>query len=270
MRCGMNSDMKEKRKRIVTKIGDVFCAEIDGEFKAYFQYVANDLTQLNSSVIRVFKKRYPMDYEPIIEEIVKDEVLFYAHTVLRCGIEYNAWYKVGKSKELGEDALKCVTFCMAETITYNAKTQEIKNIDPFENWWIWHIGESAKRVGRLPEKYWDKAYIGSVINYANIVKCMKFGYYSGYYDLYSVLKRRPHPEADSYMKAESDGKTSYYHFKGEHAVREAVVASGNIMKLTSANPQCAGEKLRTEAFSDTIWRQDNFISREEFDAVWNE
>ena len=75
--------MKERRKRIVTKIGDVFCAEIDGEFKAYFQYVANDLTQLNSSVIRVFKKRYPMDYVPVIEEIVKDEVLFYAHTVLR-------------------------------------------------------------------------------------------------------------------------------------------------------------------------------------------
>lgn len=38
-------------KRIVTKIGDVFCIEIDGKYKCFFQYIANDLEQLNSSVI---------------------------------------------------------------------------------------------------------------------------------------------------------------------------------------------------------------------------
>ena len=43
-----------------------------------------------------------MDYRPIIEEIVMDEVEFYAHTVLRAGIVYGAWYKVGNSKEIGE------------------------------------------------------------------------------------------------------------------------------------------------------------------------
>ena len=41
-------------KRIVTKIGYVFCVEIDNKYKCFFQYVANDMTQLNSSVIRVF------------------------------------------------------------------------------------------------------------------------------------------------------------------------------------------------------------------------
>jgi len=261
--------MKERRKRIVTKIGDVFCAEIDGEFKAYFQYVANDLTQLNSSVIRVFKKRYPMDYVPVIEEIVKDEVLFYAHTVLRWGIEYNAWYKVGKSLNIGEEDLKNVFFCMTQSTHYNFSTHEITNVDPLENWFIWRIGHELKGVGRLPMKYIDKVYISSVMNFASILECAKYGYYLGYDTMYSVLKRRPHPEADSYMKAESDCKTFYYHFKGEHAVREAVVASGNIMKLTSDNPQCAGERLRTKAFSDTVWRKDNFITRQEFEDVWN-
>lgn len=52
---------------------------------------------LNSSTIRVFKHRYPMDYKPDIESIVKDEVLFYHHTVLRPGIAERVWYKVGKS-----------------------------------------------------------------------------------------------------------------------------------------------------------------------------
>ena len=55
-------------KRIVTKIGNVFCAEIDGKYKCFFQYIMNDLVQLNSSVIRVFKRRYPMDYKPDMEE----------------------------------------------------------------------------------------------------------------------------------------------------------------------------------------------------------
>lgn len=31
-----------------------------------------------------------------------DEVELYAHTVLRAGIVYGAWYKVGDSKEIGE------------------------------------------------------------------------------------------------------------------------------------------------------------------------
>lgn len=42
-------------KRIVTKIGNIFGAEIDGKYanidgkyKVYFQYIANDISQLNS------------------------------------------------------------------------------------------------------------------------------------------------------------------------------------------------------------------------------
>jgi hypothetical protein len=31
-------------KRIVTKIGDVFCVEVDNDYKCFFQYVANDMT----------------------------------------------------------------------------------------------------------------------------------------------------------------------------------------------------------------------------------
>lgn len=89
-------------KRIVTKMGDIFCVEIDNGYKRFFQYIINDIEALNSSVIRVFKTHYPMDYRPIMEEIVMDEVEFYAHTVLRAGIVYGAWYKVGNSKEIGE------------------------------------------------------------------------------------------------------------------------------------------------------------------------
>lgn len=68
-------------RRIVTKTGDIFCAEIDNQYKKYFQYIVNDKEMLNSSVIGVFKTHYSMDHKPVCNEIVKDEVYFYAHTV---------------------------------------------------------------------------------------------------------------------------------------------------------------------------------------------
>ncbi len=44
--------------RVVTKVGDVFSVKLDNEVKKYFQLIAFDLTQLNSDVIRAFKKVY--------------------------------------------------------------------------------------------------------------------------------------------------------------------------------------------------------------------
>ena len=121
-------------KRIVTKIGNVFCAEIDNEFKCYFQYISNDLYNLNSSVIRVFKKRYPMDSNPTIDQIINDEVAFYAHTILRFGIQFNAWYKIGKSTEIGEKELKKVYFCQTQDheAVFNP-FPELIWVDPLKN-----------------------------------------------------------------------------------------------------------------------------------------
>lgn len=86
---------------------------------------------LNSSTIRVFKHRYPMDYKPDIESIVKDEVLFYHHTVLRPGIAERVWYKVGKSPELGIEGLENILF-----VTRRPKRiwEEGKPIDIYNEW----------------------------------------------------------------------------------------------------------------------------------------
>lgn len=261
--------IKEKKKRIVTKIGDVFCAEVDGEFKAYFQYVANDLTQLNSSVIRVFKTHYPIDHKPVIEDIVKDEVAFYAHTVLRWGIELNAWYKIGKSTDIDTSVLKKVIFCSAETIKYNFRTHEIKDVNPLENWYIWHIGRKMRHVGKLPKKYHNAAYIGSVMDFMSVLRCIKDGFYPGYYDLYSVLRRQPHPQADIYIKDITDAKNFYYHFRGQRVIEEIIVSAHKIIKLTENKPEEDGEKLYSGHFGNTAWSKDNFITRQEFEESVN-
>lgn len=112
-------------KRIVTRIGNIFCAEIDGKYKVYFQYIANDTEALNSSVIRGFKRKYPLDYKPNIDEIVKDEVVFYLHTVLREGIENGIWYKVGKSDDLELDKLNRIWFALLDSDYYDSEKEQI-------------------------------------------------------------------------------------------------------------------------------------------------
>jgi len=57
--------------RTNTKLGDIFSVNVTENTKKYFQYIANDLTQLNSDVIRAFKKEYSINDKPELSEITK-------------------------------------------------------------------------------------------------------------------------------------------------------------------------------------------------------
>jgi hypothetical protein len=54
-----------------TTIGDIFSVKIDEHTQKFIQYIVSDMTQLNSDVIRVFKKIYPLDIKPNLEEILQ-------------------------------------------------------------------------------------------------------------------------------------------------------------------------------------------------------
>jgi len=161
--------MGNTRKRIVTKIGDVFCIEIDGQYKCYFQYIANDLRQLNSSVIRVFKEKYPINYIPDIDTIIKGSVSFYAHTILRIGIEDNIWYKIGKSNAIGDTC----------NLYFRDTNDDFLNPMPkiSFNWFVWKIGEEYVKVGQLNDDY-KKYELGTVFHYSQIVGRIRTGNYS--------------------------------------------------------------------------------------------
>jgi hypothetical protein len=73
-------------KRIVIKFGDIFIVRFE-DYQKYFQYVADDMTQLNSRVIRAFKEKYPVDSVPDLTEVAHGEIEFYAHTSIRPGIK---------------------------------------------------------------------------------------------------------------------------------------------------------------------------------------
>jgi len=155
-------------KRIVTKIGDIFCVNIDGNRKRYFQYIANDLHQLNSSTIRVFKAEYPLDVEPSLDEIVTDGVDFYSHTILKFGIQENAWIKVGKSMNIGS----------FDSIMFRSATDYSPPCLKSYHWYVWKLGqEESTHIGELTEEYANMNDYGGVYNYEWIVERIKTGHY---------------------------------------------------------------------------------------------
>ncbi len=155
----------EKKKRIVTKIGNVFCVEVENQYKMYFQYVANDISELNSSVIRVFKTKYAIDAKPDIESIVNDEVWFYAHAILRMGIADDVWYKCGKSKNIGNP--ENIMFRK----TLEADTSKMKKS---YNWLIWKINQEKQWVGELTEEL-KKIDVGDIFSPIFIYEKIKYG-----------------------------------------------------------------------------------------------
>lgn len=152
-------------KRVITRKGDVFCVEIENQFKSYFQYITTDMTQLNSTVIRVFKKHYPMDYTPNVDEIVQDEVFFYAHTILRPGLHAGAWYKVGKSIDVGE-----IDNIMFSLFSEGNFSHLIKSY----NWYVWKINHPREFIGEMRKEYkeYDR---GWVYPYTSIINKIKTG-----------------------------------------------------------------------------------------------
>ena len=131
---------EKKKKRVVTRIGDIFCIEY-ATWKAYFQFIAVDHAELSSPTIRVFKKRYPLDYEFNAEEVVSGEVMYYAHTMLQTGLKQNAWTKVGKSKDIGD--LSHILF---------RRTQPLPNpLESLKSYW-WSVGGINQR-GQTPNTF---------------------------------------------------------------------------------------------------------------------
>lgn len=162
-------------KRVATKIGDIFSARIDDRTKRYFQLVASDVTQLNSDVIRAFKEGYPADANPVLSEVLKGEVEFYAHCVTKLGVKMGCWELVGRSNEVGE--FESVLF--RDTEDYGRK-QEDGDIAFSGQWYVWRIGGPFVDVGKLEGEN-RNAYIGLVINPFGIIELLKGNKYPPHY-----------------------------------------------------------------------------------------
>ena len=249
-------------KRIVIRIGNVFCIEIDGKYKCYFQYVCNDKNQLNSSIVRVFKSRHPTDYKPVLEEIITDEVSFYAHTVLRIGIQFGAWYKVGKPMSIENSEHENIIWGTASDIL-DLTAWDFKTVNPMDNWRIWSSKKIFKENYSLPRKLMYSIEYGAVLPYIEIVNRIKYGYYKNSSPVYSIIKRIPHPDVHSYVKRETNETVKYMHFLGENVMQEIIIKEDSLVGISG------GYLLDRPKFWETNWDFDDFITEDEFNEAWD-
>ena len=159
-------------KRVVTKVGDVFCANIDGKYKRDRQYIVSDFTQLNSDVVRVFKEKYPIDAEPKLDEVVKGEVEFYAHCVVSGGVKRGLWEKVGKCADVG-DIENIENIIFKDKRDYDREEQD--------DWYIWKINQDfiPVSIDNL-ERIYKNSYFGIVFTPEDVFYKMKNGVYYGF------------------------------------------------------------------------------------------
>ncbi|MBD5196515.1 MAG: hypothetical protein HDS89_03565 [Bacteroidales bacterium] len=250
----------KKKKKVVTKIGDVFCVDFRNGIKGHFQYVANDFTQLNSSVIRAFNTLYPIDQEIPIEEIVNDDIAFYSHAILKFGVDEGAWSKIGNTNETGEKAIDRVTFLQR---TYN--TANVRHFDDW--WWAWHINEEMEYKPESELKLRDSVELGSVMTYTDIVFRLFSGYYPFTNPVFSFLRRTPRPEYTSYIEYEQDGKIYYLRYKGNELDKCVYANDGKIEVLDKEEAISRNIKIAGKDFSDTNWEYRNFLTRKQWDKA---
>lgn len=179
-----------------SKIGDIYLVKLDENTKKYFQYIINDMTCLNSSVIRIFKKVYSMYENPSLSDIIRDEIDFYVHTVIKWGEDKKLWEKVGNITEIGK------TDILFRSTLDSIRQQDgsIKKIS--KNWRIWKINEPMIPVGKLEGEN-RKAEIGGVMPAYQVIGRMRTGKYNITYPGYdenSALTYVPDEEGEKNRK----------------------------------------------------------------------
>jgi hypothetical protein len=153
------------------------------------------MTQLNSSVIRVFKRDYASDSTPEINVIVSDCIDFYAHTVLRVGIERGAWCKVGTSTDIGNP--DNIMFRWFDEMDFSGITKSF-------NWYVWKINKPETFIGEMEESY-KKYDLGMVYSYKNIVARIRTGKYLQGGE--SRRRRLPVPRARRHESIKKEGES---------------------------------------------------------------
>ncbi len=281
-------------KRTVTRIGDIFCAEIDNEYKCYFQYVGKDSGQLGGALIRVFRKRHPIDANPDMMEVINGEIAFHTLTFIQVGTKLGTWYKVGKAPILYQEYLNDIIFGKPRHFLFDQKTFASYDVNPFNHWFVRTFNTPFKDIGRLPDSLKGCIEYDGVHPYSSIIERMKYGYFIDTTFFYAVVKRIPWPEVASFttlditkedtytnrdyfhvygkvarMVIKSENEIHYFHFHGEKAVREVVVkADGSVVHLSTDYPHKDGYELFSGVFGDINWHAYDFLNRDTFEEQW--
>ncbi len=157
-------------KRVYTKKGDVYEIKIDNTSKRYMQFIGLDWNQLNSDTFRVYKKVYPIDATPSLEEILSDIPDFYVHSYASGGIKDGLWSLAYRCKNVGDT--QDIPFCSFQDI-------ELPEADIHRGWRLWYFDELLERdwlhSGDKKPVKWENANVGGIVPTSWLFNKIKYG-----------------------------------------------------------------------------------------------
>jgi hypothetical protein len=148
------------------KLGDVFeVAFADGSRK-FLQYVADDMTQLNSEVVRVFKHRYLAGEDVSVDAIARSEVEFHTHASARVGTKLGVWTRIGNA-------------AIVQPVSPSfriSRDMGIPGITFSQRWSVWCINEPLRYVGALDDttRQFEEGFVYPPIDVARRMDCGKY------------------------------------------------------------------------------------------------
>lgn len=151
-------------------VGDIFEVPLDSASVRFIQYIADDTTQLNSQVVRVFRECYAAGQVLDVGKIAAGEVDFYAHVLLRIGVRQKIWRKVGRA----------VVPSVVEVLFRNSDDYGNPSVTVSRSWYVWNINGPFEFVGELTSKY-QGAEIGVVVPPDSLLYRIRNGRYDFVY-----------------------------------------------------------------------------------------
>lgn len=150
-------------------IGDVFKVQLEDRRVRPFQHVAQDKTQLNSDVIRVFKRVLQPNEMFELQDVVSSPVDFHAHVYVASAARPGLWQKIGKADVVGR-----------VDVIFRQSNEIGAGVQRSNDWSVWKVNEPMIHLGSLSEKY-KEAEIGVVKNLMDIIERMRSGMYAFMY-----------------------------------------------------------------------------------------
>lgn len=148
------------------EIGDVFEVPVSGG-KKYMQFIGDDWHQLNSSVIRVFKKIHSKDTVYDLSLLEDDEEEFCVHVVdIRQGEKENLWHKVANEEVVGAD--NKVFF----KGSHDLGNPEVK---VSKDWYVWQFGEDGSQEVSQQDEILDHAYVELIMQPKRVYEMIENG-----------------------------------------------------------------------------------------------
>ena len=170
------------RKSKKPQIGDIYEVILEGKCKGYVQYIGNDASQLNSDVVRVFKKRFPLEQDFDLDEILNDEIEFYCHvTGMEFGEKDGSWKKIANSTNIGDAAAAFFRDAGDELEKRESGAYGMPEVS--KTWYVWRMNQPARKVEELKGDN-TNANIGMVTWPKSVVRQMLTGKWDGFYPAY--------------------------------------------------------------------------------------